>query len=546
MHERGCVMEQTIKRIEDEFDDPELDEIERQVQEAVEQEKKNITAASLVRHKSFLSPAEILNCLNSNEDGDANLFIQLHRNRFCYDHSIGKWFKWHGHYWKEDIIGEVVTGIDAVIDEYMKEASRQAAEKLKAVRNGKKNDEDVAKELEKRLISRIHDLQTLYRKRQILTLVSQGTDSLGISGDEWDRDPWLVACENGVIDIRTGDFRAGIPSDFVKTVAATSWKGLNEPAPLWERFLREILDGKPDYVDYLQRLFGYGITGLTTDHTIPFLWGHHGRNGKGTMLETLKFVLGPFAGPIPSEMLLSDKRARSSAGPSPDIMSLRGRRIAWASETGEGRKLAVDKVKQLTGADTIVGRPPHGKRMIEFSPTHKLFLLTNHKPAIPPTDYAMWARVHLIPFELSFVDEPQKSFERKRDPSLPEKLKQEASGILAWLVRGCLEWQKQGLNPPPSIKQATAEYQQDEDILGLFVSECIATDSEAEVRAAVLYAAYRRWCDAFGYKPLGGKKFGERMKEFFEKKADSSGNYYVGIYLTAFAEDDTRVSGYVE
>jgi len=315
---------------------------------------------------------------------------------------------------------------------------------------------------------------------------------------------------------------------------------------MWERFLREILDGKLDYVDYLQRLFGYGITGITTDHAIPILWGHHGRNGKGTLLETLKTVLGPFAGPIPSEMLLSDKRARSSAGPSPDIMSLRGRRIAWASETGEGRKLAVDKVKQLTGADTLVGRPPHGKRMIEFSPTHKLFLLTNHKPAIPPTDYAMWARVHLIPFELSFVDEPQKSFERKRDPSLPEKLKQEASGILAWLVRGCLEWQKQGLNPPVGIKQATAEYQQDEDILGLFVSECIATDSEEEVRAAVLYAAYRRWCDAFGYKPLGGKKFGERMKELFEKKADSSGNYYVGIYLTAFAEDDTRVSGYAE
>jgi len=114
------------------------------------------------------------------------------------------------------------------------------------------------------------------------------------------------------------------------------------------------------------------------------------------------------------------------------------------------------------------------------------------------------------------------------------------------LLRGCLEWQKQGLNPPPGIKQATAEYQQDEDILGLFVSECIATDSEAEVRAAALYAAYRRWCDMFGYKSLGGKKFGERMKELFEKKADSSGNYYVGICLTAAAEDNTGVSGYVE
>ena len=177
-------MEQMMKIIEDKFDDPEIDDIDGQVQEAVEQEKKTLVSASMLKHKSILSPAETLNCLNSNEDGDANMFIRLHRDRFCYDHSIGKWFKWHGHYWKEDIIGEVVTGIDAVIDEYMKEASRQAAEKLKAVRNVKKNDEDLAKELEKKLISRIHDLQTLYRKRQILTLVSQGTDSLAISGEE--------------------------------------------------------------------------------------------------------------------------------------------------------------------------------------------------------------------------------------------------------------------------------------------------------------------------------------------------------------------------
>ena len=536
-------MEQPMKIIEDEFDDPELDEIDRLVKGAVEQEKKTLVTASALQHKSILSPAEILNCLNSNEDGDASMFIQLHRNRFCYDHSIGKWFKWYGHYWKEDLVGEVYSGFDAAIDEYGKEASRQCSLRLDAAKNQKKDEQEKP---EKKLFDRIRELQTLHRKNHILTLASRGMDSLGISGDEWDNDPWLLTCENGIIDLRMGNFRPGSPADFIKTVAPTTWKGINEPAPQWERFMKEIQNGKLDYVDYLQRLFGYGITGQTIDHTIPILWGHYGRNGKGTMLETLKFVLGPFAGPIPSEMLLSDKRARSSAGPSPDIMSLRGRRIAWASETGEGRKLAVDKVKQLTGADTLVGRPPHGKRMIEFSPTHKLFLLTNHKPAIPPTDYAMWARIHLIPFELSFVDEPQKSFERRRDPSLPEKLKQEASGILAWLVRGCLEWQKQGLNPPPGIKQATAEYQQDEDTLGLFVSECTEPDSEEKVRAAALYGAYGRWCEMFGYKPVGGKKFGERMKELFQKKADSSGNYYVGIYLTAFAEDDTRVSGYVE
>jgi putative DNA primase/helicase len=249
------------------------------------------------------------------------------------------------------------------------------------------------------------------------------------------------------------------------------------------------------------------------------------------MLETLGFVLGDLAKPIQAEMLMHQGRMRSSAGPSPDIMSLRGRRLAWGSETDEGVKIDLAKVKVLTGGDTLVGRPPHARDMIQFRPTHTLFLLTNHKPEIPTTESGIWERVHLVPFTLKFIDEPTEANDRKRDAFLPDKLKAEAPGILAWLVRGCLEWQKAGLNPPSIVKETTAEYRRDEDILSLFIQEVVIIDSNSRVKAGIFYKAYERWSLTNGHRPMGGKKFGERMSKVFKKGRDSKANYYEGVSL---------------
>ena len=291
-----------------------------------------------------------------------------------------------------------------------------------------------------------------------------------------------------------------------------------------------------ELVSYVQRLLGYSVTGLAVEHVLPILWGA-GRNGKGTMLETLGVILGDLAKPIQAEMLLYQGRMKSSAGPSPDIMSLKGRRLVWGSETDEGIRMDLAKVKYLTGGDTLVGRPPHGRDMIEFTPTHTLFLLTNHKPEIPTNESGIWDRVHLIPFTLRFVDEPIDGNDRKRDPFLPRKLKAESSGILAWLVRGCLEWQKTGLNPPGIVKETTAEYRKDEDVFGNFVQEMTFIDVSSKVRAGELYKAYEKWCLRNGHKPLGGKKFGERACKVFKRVRDSKGNYYEGVGVHSYEDD---------
>jgi len=229
-------------------------------------------------------------------------------------------------------------------------------------------------------------------------------------------------------------------------------------------------------------------------------------------------------------MLLEQSRTRSSAGPSADIMSLRGKRLVWASETGDGRNLDAGRVKWLCGGDTLVGRMPYARREVTFRPSHTLIVLTNHKPKVDPTDFAVWDRIHLVPFEYSFVDNPKKPNERLRDPQLLDRLKSEASGVLALMVRGCLEWQEQGLNPPPEVIEATAAYRRGEDLIGQFIDECCVVDKHCQARAGKLWDEYQAWCDSNGCPSATRNKFADYLLEQFDR-IDGRHRVYMGIGL---------------
>jgi putative DNA primase/helicase len=277
-------------------------------------------------------------------------------------------------------------------------------------------------------------------------------------------------------------------------------------------------------------LLGYGITGLAILHVFIILWGM-GRNGKGTLLETLKAVLGEFALKTESELLLEQKQARQAGAPNSSVLSLRGRRIVWASETSDGRRLNTGKLKELVGGDTLNARPLFGKHHIQFAPSHLLLLLTNSKPVAPAGDYALWQRVHLIPFDRAFIDNPKALNESKADPYLLDKLKAEASGILAWLVRGCLTWQKEGLNPPDIVRAATEDYKNDEDTLGHFIDERCILGEACHVRAGELFQAWKAWAEINGSTYLSGKTFGTEIRRRFSRDEDNAGKYYIGIGL---------------
>lgn len=514
-----------VKRISD---DPA--EIRHMVAELVEVERQTFAPEPDAREPDdeTIPSSDILKALHRNEDGDADLFIRLHRGCFVYDCAAGNWYVWVDHHWKMDTTEQALAGVSEVADIYLKEMGRQSWARGGAEKAGQKDKAEKCKKLEDALAKRVRDLQTIRRKQAVLHLARAGADSLGISGEEWDKNPWLLAVKNGVINLKTGEFLTGEPKDFIKTAAPTEWKGLNEPCPEWEKFISDIFGSDEKLIAFIQRLLGYGITGLSILHIFVILYGL-GRNGKGTLLEILRFVLGDYAFKTESELLLEQKFSRQAGAPNSGVLSLRGRRIVWASETSDGRRLNTGKLKELVGGDTLNARPVFGKHHIQFAPSHLLLLLTNSKPAAPASDYALWQRVHLIPFERAFVDDPKAPNESKADPYLSDKLKAEASGILAWLVKGCLTWQREELNPPDIVRAATEDYRKDEDILGYFIDERCTLGESLNVRAKIFYEKYKAWATENGLGELSGVRFGKEMKKRFNSDSDSEGIFYIGV-----------------
>jgi putative DNA primase/helicase len=467
-----------------------------------------------------LPPADrelVLHCLDCEEAGDSELFAHLYSGRrVLFDHSEKQWYMWHGHYYRADKIGIIRRLVIAQLaTQYLHHAADLTRE---AEAEG---EAGAHKRLQAdKLVKRARQLRKLQRIENILKL-SQSW--LGIEGGDWDTHADLLAVQNGVLELETGTLRAGKTSDLIRTVAPTKWRGLHEPAPRWEQFTLEIFGGEIDLANFLQRLLGIGLIGAVKEHRLPILYGE-GRNGKDTLLETISAVLGSCAGAVSPDVLVADKKPRGGAA-TPHLCDLQGRRIAWVSETDEAARLSVAQAKYLTGGGSISARPLYG-RQFEFSPSHLLLLITNHKPHAPADEYALWKRLLLVPFTQNFVDAPAAANEHRCDIHLKEKLEAEAAGILAWLVRGYIEWKRNGLNPPETVKAATEEYRRKEDVLQEFINDCCIEDDDALTSAQELFNVYQRWA---GKGAMWRNTFGEKMAARFTKTKRKSGNFYEGI-----------------
>ena len=479
-----------------------------------------------------ITSQEILAALSMGEDGDAALVVRLFKGRLCFDHASQDWYKWTGHHWERDALEERYNAIGEVISLYRAEADCQGKQAGDAAEQegGRKKDAEGRRAA---LLGRCRELHRRRKKDDVLFLAARGADGLGTTGKKWDSDPWLLGLANGVMDLRTGELRPGRPEDFIRTASPVEWKGLEALAPAWEKFLESVFAGNFDLIFYLQRLFGYALTGLTLEHILLVLWGELGRNGKSTLLEVLGAVLGRLAGPIEAEMLLESGRVRSSAGPSPDMLSLRGKRLVWASESDEGRKLNAGRIKSLTGGDTLTARGMYAKWPEEFQPSHLLCLLTNHRPRVDADDFALWQRLRLIPFNVRFVDNPEEGKnEARKDPDLKAKLLAEAPGILAWLVQGCLEWQLHRLGEPPAaVVAATSEYQEAEDLLNPFIQPECLTGPGMQVQVGHLYEKYKAWALTGGLHPLSLPRFSEKMGRKFECMESRGRKFFIGLGL---------------
>ena len=485
----------------------------------------------------------IMKCLVRNELGDGELFKHLFRDHFVFNKSMDCWMFWAGHHWQIDKMNSAEASVESVARVYQDEARRLSGEinaltaKDPDKHRGRIQD---MKDDRNSLNKRVSALRSTRRRKNCLAFAHTSDQPLAIEGNEVDLRPYLLPCQNGVVNLSTGELEPGRQSDYLIKACSVEWPadGIDANYEDWEIVLDEVFSGNQSLVEFLQRIFGYALIGKVAESVLVVFHGQ-GRNGKSMIVETISKILGPLAGAIRSEMLLDQQRVASASGPTPEIMSLRGLRMAFASETDDGCRLSTSKTKWLTGNDTLTGRNPHDKYDQQFPPSHTLFLLTNHKPRVSAEDFAMWERMILFPFELSFVNrepDPKKPNERRADRDLPSRLQKMGPQILAWMVAGCLKYQAGGLQPPQAVRDAVKEYRKNEDNLGDFIEECCLTGADCRAAAAELYAAFEKWWEKNVSKTVPKPKaFGMWMGKRFERVKD--GNiYYQGVGLLEVSE----------
>ena len=415
---------------------------------------------------------------NLTDLGNSERFVAQHGENVRYCYPWGKWLVWTGARWEQDSSGRVPRLAKETVRSIYREAA--AAE-----------DEDTRKVLAR------HATKSEAEAR-IRAMLELAKSEVPVSPDDLDADPWLLNCPNGTVDLRTGEIRPHRREDLLTKMAGAEYDP-NAEAPTWKAFLERVLPGE-DLRGFVQRSSGYSATGNTSEQCM-FINHGAGNNGKSTFQEAYGEALGDYAMRTPTEMLM----VKRGGGVPNDVARLMGSRLVTASETEEGRRLAESLIKDLTGQDTISARFMRGE-FFDFKPSHKLWLSTNHKPEIRGTDNAIWRRIRLIPW---VVTVPPK----ERDRTLPEKLRAELPGILAWSVRGCLEWQREGLKPPEEVRQATREYRAEMDVLAAFVADCCERGEDQKAYAGELWKAWQRWCEGTGEQAGTQKRFGGRLSE---------------------------------
>jgi P4 family phage/plasmid primase-like protien len=332
-----------------------------------------------------------------------------------------------------------------------------------------------------------------------------------ISASQLDQHPYLLNCPNGVVDLRSMKL---LPHsrDFLITKLCPVRFNPEAKASRFVNFVEWAMGGNPDseitqrtarLVSFLQRAFGYALTSSVDQKALFVFYGAQGNNGKTTLLETFRTMLGSdYTAQLQIDTIMSIKRA--DAGARADLADLRGARFVVTSEVEKESRLNEGLIKYLTGMATVKTCRKY-ENPIEFPPTHKIFMDCNYRPRVRDGDPAIWRRLKLIPFEVTVTDE-------QKDASLSQKLASEFEGILAWAVRGARDWYRSGLGEPPEVSDANTLWREEDDPLKEFLEDACEVGEEYFCRVSEMVAAYEWWAKSNGEKfPLGRKDFNARL-----------------------------------
>ncbi len=455
------------------------EELRRVIDSVAKTERRKVTAAPVEGPAAQTAAGSTVEHLT--DLGNAKRIVARHGHNLRYVKTWGCWLVWDGARWRRDDTGGVVRRAkDTVTNIYGEAAGQQ--------------DEGLRKELAR------HATRSESEPRiSAMITLAESEPGIAITPDQLDAHPWLLNCTNGALDLRTGTLRAHRREDLITKSVAAAYD-VEATCPTFARFVDRIFAENGEVIGFVQKAIGYSLTGDTREQALFVNYGG-GSNGKTTLLRTVTDLLDDYARWTPTETFLM---RRGQTIPN-DIAALKGARFVASVEAEGGRRLAETLVKQLTGGDKIAARYLYSE-FFEFIPAFKLWIAVNHKPVIRETTHALWRRIRLIPFTVEIPDHEQ-------DKELPDKLRAEFAGILAWAVQGCLRWQREGLGPPATVRQATQEYRTEMDTLGAFLEARCVVEPGAEGPASELYTAYVEWAKANGEHIDSQKVFGTRLTE---------------------------------
>ena len=349
--------------------------------------------------------------------------------------------------------------------------------------------------------------------------IAKNLEPITDTGENWDTDPWLLGVQNGVVDLRTGQCRNGRQSDNITMSTGVKFDA-NAQCPLCLSTLNGIFQDDSELIDWVHRYFGYSITGSIKEQTSVIGYGE-GANGKGILAGVLRKAMGDYAYDAPFSTFEMNFRASIPN----DIAALEHKRIVTSSETNNGTRLNEARLKAISHGDPVTARYLHAE-FFTFMPECKIFLFVNHKPKVADDSFGFWRGVRLWPFEKRFEGAAD-------DKDLAKKLETEKSGILNWLVQGCIQWQRRSLSPiPDKITTATIEYKLESNPLADFYDECIIDNPHEKILSSLLYKVYLWWAEKSNlqkHEILSSVKFVARVKEKYKKVHEKDGNYFVEL-----------------
>lgn len=450
---------------------------------------------------------------DATDTGNAHRLYDKYGKILKYSYNRKKWYFWTGKVWTLDESGEVKKLADDICEDLKKEAWNIQDDDLQeqALKFAKRTAGSTAKE------SMVKECQHLY--------------DIPAAPEDFDSYTDFMNCQNGIINLRNGELMPHDANFMMSKISNTEYDLRHDKPEKWLKFLDDVTAGDKELQEYIQRCVGYSISGSNKEQCAYFLYGM-GNNGKSTFLDTIADLLGNYAMNVqPDTLMLQSRLGSSGGGANSDIARLKSARFITCEEPTEGMRLNEGLLKQLTGGSRVTARHLYGDEF-EFTPEFKIWVATNHKPTIRGTDFGIWRRIKLIPFEVNIPAD-------KVDKNLKYKLREEFPQIFAWAVEGCMKWQKDGLKEPERVLDATKEYKHEMDLVAGFIEQCVMINYDApdHVMASDLFNVYRQWAKQNNEYEMSSKKFfTEVQKKLPEKGRSGKGIYYAKIQFTEYAK----------